>query len=59
MCLCEPVSVVAQYLHETAAFSFSADEKACGDTGDLKKWEREEKQRESGGQREVNESFIK
>lgn len=49
MCLCEPVSVVAQYLHETAAFSFSTDEKACGDTGDLKKWEREEKQRESGG----------
>lgn len=42
--------VVAQYLHETAAFSFSADKKACGDTGDLTG---EKKKREAEERRET------
>lgn len=51
-----------QYLHETAAFSFSTDKKACGDTGDLKKKRDTSKKRNKEserGQEEVNESFIK
>lgn len=40
----------AQYLHETAAFSFSADEEACGDTGDLKREERHQRDKQRGGE---------
>lgn len=68
--LCELVCVCVwalQYLHETAAFSFSTDKKACGDTGDLKEkkreWERDTRKKRNKesqrGQGEVNESFIK
>ena len=32
-----------QYLHEAAAFTFSAHKKASGDTGDLKKKKRKQK----------------
>lgn len=54
-----------QYLHETAAFSFSADKKACGDAGDLgrnktKQRDRSKKRDKESerGQGALNESFI-
>lgn len=54
------VCVVFYYLHEAAAFSFSAHKKACGDAGDLKEQGTEEtaetKRVRSQG---ANESFIK
>lgn len=45
---------VLQYLHETAAFSFSADKKACGDTGDLGR-KKKQKQREGRETKRVRE----
>ena len=49
-----------QYLHETAAFTFSAHKKASGNTGDLKKRNRNRRNKGSQrGQGDVNESFIK
>lgn len=55
---------VLQYLHETAAFSFSADKEACGDTGDLGEKNKNRDRSKKGdkeserGQGALNESFI-
>lgn len=44
-----------QYLHEAAAFSFSADEKPCGDTGDLKRRATQEGERKKKRQNKEGE----
>lgn len=62
-CKCVCACVCLQYLHEAAAFSFRADKKPRGDTGDLKTraTQREKKCKTKEGERlqeMLNEAFA-